>query len=140
MKIVLDASMALSWIFERPKKKEELCSSKVLTVLSDAEIYVPSLWHTEITNGLLMAEKRKIITEAQVIDYLYKISGLPIMTDETSASHRREMIMILAREHSLTTYDASYLDLALRHQAILATFDAPLAKAMKRAGGEVFED
>ncbi len=46
--------------------------------------------------------------------------------------------MALAREHGLTSYDASYLDLALRTGAVLATFDTKLATAMKSAGGKLF--
>jgi predicted nucleic acid-binding protein len=138
MKLVLDASMALSWIFERADKKEATCSEEALAVLPHAEIYVPALWHTEITNALLVGERRKLITEAQAIDYLHKISHLPIVTDEILIANRREIIMALARKYGLTTYDATYLDLALRHEAILATFDLPLANAMTRAGGKVF--
>lgn len=52
-------------------------------------------------------------------------------------SKRRDLIWALAREHQLTPYDATYLDLALRVNATLATFDKDLAKAMHRAGGEV---
>ncbi len=140
MKLVLDASSALSWIFERTNKKEITCSDRLLSILSGVDIYVPSLWHTEITNALLVGERRKVITEAQVIDYLHKISRLPIITDETMAFNRREIILNLAREHKLTTYDATYLDLALRNDATLATFDMPLATAMRRAGGIVFGD
>lgn len=50
---------------------------------------------------------------------------------------RQDQIMALAREHGLTYYDASYLDLALRTGAVLATFDTKLAPAMKSAGGKL---
>jgi predicted nucleic acid-binding protein len=138
MKIVLDASMALAWIFERQNKKENLCSQKTLIAMTDSETIVPTLWHIEITNALLVGERRKVITEAQVIDYLNRLSKLPILTDETVISNRREMIMALAREYELTAYDATYLDLALRVNAILATFDNKLATAMEKAGGKIF--
>ncbi|WP_233472371.1 type II toxin-antitoxin system VapC family toxin [Cupriavidus respiraculi] len=45
----------------------------------------------------------------------------------------------MAREHSLTAYDATYLDLALRNGAVLATLDKALARAMHHAGGTVFQ-
>jgi predicted nucleic acid-binding protein len=44
----------------------------------------------------------------------------------------------LAREYSLTAYDATYLDLALRLNARLASFDRALLVANKRAGGQAF--
>lgn len=138
MKLVLDASMALAWIFERNNSKEAASANRVLSALSDSETIVPMLWHTEITNALLVAERRKMITEAQVLDYLNRLTDLPIVTDSLMIATRRDLILALAREYNLTTYDATYLDLALRSNAILATFDNPLAAAMQKAGGEIF--
>lgn len=40
-------------------------------------------------------------------------------------------IVSLAREYGLSTYDASYLDLAMRFDLSLATQDTLLAKAAK---------
>ncbi len=139
MKLVIDASMALAWLFERKNKEEANCANRVLLAIVEAEVSVPSLWHTEITNALLVGERRHVVTEAQVMDYLTRLSALPIMTDPITVISRRDLVMALAREHQLTAYDAVYLDLALRSNAILATFDKQLATAMNSAGGRVFE-
>lgn len=139
MKLVLDASMALAWLFERRNKEESKCADRALLTVAEAEASVPPLWHTEILNALLVAERRKVITEAQVIDYLNRLSRLPITTDDTTLTSHRDSVMALAREHNLTAYDATYLDLALRQNAALATFDIALAKAMHQAGGIVFK-
>jgi predicted nucleic acid-binding protein len=40
----------------------------------------------------------------------------------------------LARTHQLTVYDAVYLELAVRRQLPLLTFDGQLAAAAKRLG------
>lgn len=140
MKLVIDASMALAWLFERNNTEEIDCADRALLALADAEPSVPSLWHTEIANALLVGERRKIVTEARVIDYLNRLSRLPITTDDTAPASRRDLVMALAREYGLTAYDATYLDLALRIDAVLATFDNNLADAMRRAGGTVFGD
>jgi predicted nucleic acid-binding protein len=139
MKIILDASMALAWLFERQKLTEAESADRLLVTLPDLEVSVPALWHTEVANGLLVAERRRVITEAQVIDYLNRLSLLPITTDDSFISSRRDSIMALAREYELTAYDATYLELALRKNAILATFDGKLAKAMQHAGGKIFK-
>lgn len=138
MIIVLDASMALAWLFTRHSKKEADCADRLLMAMEDSKTIVPPLWHTEIANALLVGERRRIITEAQVVDYLTKLSELPIITDDATLPSRREPIMALAREHHLTAYDSTYLDLALRNNAVIASFDAKLIKAMSRAGGKVF--
>lgn len=140
MKLVIDASMALAWIFERANKKEALSADRALSALAEAEATTPSLWHTEIANALVVAERRRVVTEAQVIDYLNRLSQLPITTDDVPTEHRRDAVISLAREYSLTAYDATYMDLALRVNAELATFDTKLANAMRKAGGVVFGD
>ena len=80
-----------------------------------------------------------MVTEAQVMDYLTRLSALPIVTDSVTVASRRDLVMALAREHQLTVYDAVYLELALRTNSALATFDIQLAKAMRFAGGIVFD-
>src|SRR5699024_8514082 len=107
---------------------------------ASAETEVPPLWHTEVANALLAGECRRAVTEAQVIDYLYRLYRLPIATDNAAPVTRCDLVMALARGHRLTAYDATYLELALRVGAVLATFDGKLADAMRRAGGTVFGD
>ena len=70
-------------------------------------------------------------------DFASKLGRLPITTDSAAPAERREVVMALAREHRLTAHDATYLDLALRNGAALATFDGALASAMRNAGGVV---
>ena len=136
--IILDASMALAWIFERDNKKEAICADHVLQKMESMETIVPPLWHSEISNALLVGERRKVVTEAQVIDYLNRLSHLPLTTDTASPANIRGLILSLAREYNLTAYDATYLEWALRTKSTLATFDNKLAIAMKKAGGEIF--
>lgn len=135
--IVLDASMALAWIFERENKKEVAVADRVLEEMLATPVIVPTLWHTEIANALLVGERRKVISEAQIIDYLNRLSHLPITTDSRTPASATGLVMSLGREFNLTAYDATYLELALQHKAVLATFDAALSQAMKKAGGEM---
>lgn len=137
MRLVLDASMTLAWLFERDTPQESNLADRVLGALQDDEAHVPWLWHTEVVNALLVAERRGLLTEAHAIEYLSRLSALPIITDDVSPSARRDAMMGLAREHGLTAYDATYLELALRLGAVVATFDRRLAEAVDRAGGSV---
>lgn len=138
MRLVLDASMALAWLFKREKKIELETAQQALLALSNMQVMVPSLWHVEISNALLMGERRKIITEAQTIDYLNRLHLLPISTDDKSVTHCCSVAISLAREYGLTAYDAVYLELALRTDSSIATFDKKLVEAMNCAGGKVF--
>ena len=139
MKLVLDASMALAWFFERSDTAQADCAQSALLAVGEADVYVPALWHIEIANALLVGERRGVVSTAQVLDYLSRLSRLPIITDDTPSTSRRDLIMALAREHNLSAYDATYLDLALRSNATLATFDKQLARALNDAGGKLFE-
>ncbi|MGB6976285.1 MAG: type II toxin-antitoxin system VapC family toxin [Gammaproteobacteria bacterium] len=138
MRLVIDASMALAWIFERNNNKEARLAEFTLSSIARVDAIVPTLWHTEVVNALLVGERRKIVTEAQVIDYLNRLSHLPIETDDVTPSSCRDSVMALAREHALTAYDSTYLELALRNNATLATFDNKLIEAMNNIGGKIF--
>ena len=140
MSLVLDASAALAWIFERVDPSEVAVADRLLDDIATESVWVPSLWHLEVANALLTAERRGIAKEAQVIDYLQRLSRLPIMTDEVEVSRRQEVIMSLGRQFQLTAYDASYLELALRTGSTLATFDAKLARAMQQVGGRTYPE
>ncbi|WP_295886069.1 type II toxin-antitoxin system VapC family toxin [uncultured Thiohalocapsa sp.] len=138
MSLVLDASMALAWILARADPDERLLADQALETLAEQPVLVPALWHIEIANALLVAERRQVVREAQVIDYLNRLARLPIQTDDVRVASRQESIMALGRAHRLSAYDASYLELALRTGSALASFDAKLLSATRQVGGAVF--
>jgi predicted nucleic acid-binding protein len=136
--LVLDASAALAWIFERVNPSEAAQAERLLADMADQPTWVPSLWYVEVANALLIAERRKVVNEAQVVDFQQRLLQLPIRVDEAAVSSRQEAVIALGRQLQLTAYDASYLELALRKGARLATFDTKLAAAMRGVGGEVY--
>lgn len=131
--------MALAWIYKRPTTLEAEKAERALRSLREMEIWVPALWYTEIANTLVVFERRGVIKEAEMTRYLNEIYMLTINIDNIPAQELCYRVITSAREYKLTAYDASYLDLALRLDATLATFDTQLAKAMLQAGGKVFE-
>ena len=56
---VIDASTALGWLFRRAKSAEATMADRALSLLSTEPGIVPVLWHTEVVNGLIVAERRK---------------------------------------------------------------------------------
>jgi predicted nucleic acid-binding protein len=60
------------------------------------------------------------------------VNGLPIAVEQEEPERMLREIIALAREHQLSTYDASYLDLAMRRGLPIATQDVSLAKAAKK--------
>ncbi|WP_229417216.1 type II toxin-antitoxin system VapC family toxin [Massilia sp. Root418] len=134
MTLVLDASMALAWLFERTLAAEADCARRVLAGLLQATVVVPPLWHQEVANGALVGERRNLVAGAQIDAFLAQLRRLPVSTDETLPLPP----ISLARKCGLTVYDACYLELALRSGAVLATFDRRLAAAARGAGCAVF--
>ena len=126
MNLVIDASMALAWIFERQRPER---ATRLLAACGEQPWWVPALWHLEISNALLVAERRGVI-EASACDlFLGRLQALPFHCDQEQAQDRRSKIVALGRSHGLSSYDASYLELAHRLGASLASFDRKLNKA-----------
>ena len=127
--LVIDSSAALSWCFEDEASPE---TDALFERVRDLGAVVPGLWHLEVANMLLQAEKRGRITAGDATMRLDLIAALPITTDsETTARAWRE-ILALARAQGLTTYDAAYLELAIRRGLPLQTKDEALIGAAKR--------
>jgi predicted nucleic acid-binding protein len=126
---VIDTSIAMAWCFEDEATE---ATDAVLDRLRDEEAAVPAIWPLEVANVLLVAERRGRLSEAQVSRFLELLTQLPIEVDDAP----RDLAGIVAagRRHDLTSYDASYLVLAERLGASLATLDQRLAKAAERAG------
>lgn len=98
---------------------------------------VPAHWFLEVTNVLAMAEKRERITAAASTEFLALLEALAIQVEEDTASRAFSQLLPLCRNHTLTSYDAAYLDLALRRRLPLATPDDDLRSAARQLGLEV---
>lgn len=62
------------------------------------------------------------------------LRGLPVRVEATPAKLASGPVLDLARKHSLTAYDAAYLELALRLGLPLASKDAELVAAAVAEG------
>ena len=140
MRLVLDASAALAWFVQRTDSREAPLADEILSNVEQEEAVVPALWFTEVINGLLVAERSRHASPAKVALFLGEIAALPIAEDGVRPSVTQAEVLALARRHVLSAYDAVYMELALRTGRALATFDKRLAKAVRKAGGQVFGD
>jgi len=87
---------------------------------------------------LLGAEKRHSTTTGEVERFLVQLEALPIHTDPLTANQVFSRNMALARAYKLSSYDAAYLELAIREGLPLATLDKDLAKAAKKADVTIY--
>lgn len=132
--VVVDASVALAWCF--PDEASEYADA-VLVALGGRRILVPAVWPLEITNAVIVAERRKRISPSEIRRFIELLEGLTIHEEMLPVAGSVSNILPLAREYGLSAYDTSYLEVAIRHGAPLATLDTGLAKASRKAGVEL---
>ncbi len=134
--LVLDASVTLAWAFE---DEENAYPDFVLESLAEAKASVPAIWPLEVGNALLVAERRGRLNQAATVQFLALLWQLPIVVEPERPERIFGEILSLAREQGLSTYDATYLHLAMRRGFPLATTDELLRQAAARAGVPLFE-
>jgi len=136
MNFVADASFAMAWVLKDEATAE---TDGILDSLGQgAKAFVPALWHWEIANALLSVERRKRATRIEVGRHLTLLKSLPIEIDEAAVHEAWTTAHLLAQQYKLTSYDAAYLELALRRDLPLASLDAELQVAAKAEKVEVF--
>jgi predicted nucleic acid-binding protein len=131
MTTVIDASIALAWCFDDEASDE---TDSVAQHAIENGGLVPSLFHLELANVLLQAERRGRISPSEIAQRLDLIAQMPIETDPQTAGRAWSETLFLARAHKLTSYEAAYLELAARRGAALATKDGALAAAASQLG------
>ena len=128
-RFVVDNSVVMGWCFENEGNRY---AEAVLESLETGEALVPAIWPLEVGNVLLVAERKKRLSEASVVRFLALLNSLPITVEQETPERMLKEIVSLARAHELSTYDASYLDLAMRLGLPIATQDASLTGAAKK--------
>ncbi len=126
---VVDNSVVMSWCFEDEKNQY---ADNVLDFLTDAVALVPPVWPLEVMNVLLVAERRKRLTEADSVRFIALLSQLPITVEYDSPKNFMKDLLAFARPNNLSSYDASYLDLSMRKGIPIATLDKQLSVAAKK--------
>jgi predicted nucleic acid-binding protein len=134
---VVDNSVVMSWCF---KDQANPYADSILERLTGAVAYVPSVWSLEVVNVLLAAERKRFIREADSVRFISLLAQLPIFVEYESPEKAMKDLLGLARAHNLSSYDASYLDLAMRKGLPLATLDGKLRKAAESTNVLILTD
>ena len=129
MSVVLDASMAVAWLFD--DERTAAAHAVMRRVVAEGAL-VPTLWRLEVANVLRNAARRGRCNAAYVDRSLARLGRLAIRCDEDTDRHAWGATRQLSREEDLTLYDAAYLELALRKQLPLASCDSALIAAAER--------
>ena len=126
---VVDNSVVMSWCF---KDETNSYADAVLDRLTKVSAIVPLIWPLEVVNVLLSAERQKRLSKSASMRFLTLLSQLPIFVEYERPDKMMKDLLTLARTSNLSSYDASYLDLAMRKGVPIATLDKNLIEAASR--------
>ncbi|MBY0563083.1 MAG: type II toxin-antitoxin system VapC family toxin [Hyphomonadaceae bacterium] len=126
---VIDASAMLAWCFDDEQPKDPL---GLLQELKQGGMAAPVHWPLELTNIVWNAEKHGRISAADAKSFIQLVESLGVGIDFETPRRAWSDVLSLARTEKLTTYDAAYLELAVRLNATLVSKDATLLRAAKR--------
>ena len=129
MSSILDASVAVAWAFadvsfRTARPALDSCQASYATS--------PSLLLFEVASALRKATLDGRLREPELAQFLGLLNSLDIRLDATPPPTLT--LLALATQYSLSTYDATYLELAIRRALPLATLDHDLAQAAHQAG------
>lgn len=139
MRFVLDNSVVMRWLFGDGTQEAIDYSARILDLMKqeDHVAVVPCVWALEVGNVIVRAEAKGLLHEARSAGFLGILQDMSIETEDRSNQHVLGDTLQLARRYGLSSYDASYLELALREELPLATNDDALRKALAIAGGKL---
>lgn len=121
----------MAWCFE---DEASPYADRVQEMLTADVALVPSVWALEVANALCVGERRQRLGPAKIARFTELVCALPIMVESTLLPRDLGPVLALARTLGLSSYDASYIELALREGLPLATRDAQLQAAAAHAG------
>lgn len=129
MAFVVDNSVVCGWFIGNQATDY---TDAIATRLLDERAHASALWQLEFANVLRMACKRGALDVQGAHEVIEQLAALAVMVDRDTPGPAA--ILSLALRYDLTSYDAAYLELALRLQLPIATQDAALMVAARAAG------
>jgi len=129
---VLDNSVAMRWCFE--SAVHPYADSVLRRLAGGDNAIVPVLWFYEASAVLAREQNRGTLAAPKADQFIAELKSLKITADEESAARVFTDVHRLALTYRLTSYDAAYLELALRLDLPLATLDDELIRAGTAAG------
>jgi len=129
---IVDASVGFAWVYQGQATQE---TDRLLNdVAAGATVVVPALWFLEMSNVLLVAQRRHRLTAGQRKAAMEKLTAMQLTVDEEGSRNAFGKTSELAEQYGLSIYDATYLELALRRLLPLASRDEALRNAARQCG------
>jgi predicted nucleic acid-binding protein len=137
MKLVLDNSVAMRWLFNDGSDADRDYAGKVASLVETHDVYLPALFVAEAANVMSRALKAKVISKAESASCFELIDEMAATVVPPADTKAVMQLTQRSFEDSLSAYDASYLLLAESLNCPLATLDQDLRKAAVKRGVSV---
>ena len=126
---VLDASVTIAWLLD-----QDGLGAVLSPFFVDVGLSVPWIWQAEVANVLLVMERQRKLDAATVTQRLRTLDTLDVAVEPEPPDRTIASLVQVARPHQLTSYDALYLELAVRRGCGLLSNDRNLREAASRSG------
>ena len=127
--MIIDASVAVAWFV---RNQATGYTDRVRRQARSERLHAPAVWPLEFANALWQLQRRKLLSDRQVDTIIDLAEPLDIVVHKETPAPRR--LVAVARDHDLSAYDASYLDLALTLRYPVACRDGALKHALRAVG------
>lgn len=128
----------MRWLFNDGENADRRYARTVIRYLQKRDAVVPSIWPFEVANVIARAEAKSQLQGPNAKAFIDRLGDFQINIDPESYLYALTNTLELSRDHNLTAYEASYLEVSLRKSFPLATLDQKLKKAARNAGAEIF--
>ena len=132
MDYVFDSSFIGAIII--PDEKNPRVDKARAAIGEEEEIFIPNLLWYEITNVFKNLIRRKRFRSDEVMQLFPKLAAIRMKSDYATGTDYSRKILQLCNDYNLSSYDAAYLELAERKNAVLCTLDDNLRAAAKKYG------
>ena len=123
MNAVVDTNVVAYFVLGTDRFVEE--ARGFITALDEA--WAPALWEAELANALWMAARHNILSLEEAANRLTLADALGIHVVPNRTLWQGALVR--AHQSKVAVYDTLFVELAVREQLPLATFDAALLKA-----------
>lgn len=124
---VVDNSVVVAWLYPRQATQY---TENLLELSRGGTLHTAFLWPAEFANTASVLVKRGILTDDLGKEMVALAGTLDLIVDR--APPEPDKLYQVSRDHGLSAYDATYLELALRLGVPLATRDIELRRAAEQ--------
>jgi predicted nucleic acid-binding protein len=125
VRVVVDASVALKWVFDEPE-------SEAAVALRNEDLIAPVLWLVEAANALWRRMRIGEVTAREAAACLSELANAPVAS--LAMEPYLDRALELATEIGHPVYDCVYLALALHHDTHVVTADRRFASVARQEG------